>query len=198
MPPGGLYAAGVIGESETRSAGGEDLVEPDLLRAALEQAASEEGPEPPLEDRDRLVLAVLPPAGAYGRETPIGEGAIWEVEYVVDDDPETEERGLVRRVTRVRDPAEGSEEEPPEQLAEEVVAMDVTYFDGSSGEWAETWDSGASETLPQAVAIDLVVRLGEEIILYRILVAPPTCRLSELNRAAGGGQGGGEGGGGGR
>ena len=77
---------------------------------------------------------------------PIGEGALWQVIYKIDDDPETIERGLVRPVARVREPATGSDPEPVEELAQEVVALNLNFFDGS--EWTDTWDSSGSDMLP--------------------------------------------------
>ncbi len=180
LPPGGLYAAGLIGEDAPSAAGREPLADPDLL-AVLRLAAEAEGVDPPPTDaRDRLTLAVLPPAPAFGEEPPLGEGAIWEVVYEIDDDPATPERGLVRRVTRVRDPATGSLPEPPEELSQQVVGLEASYYDAQADAWQETWDSGASDTLPQAISLRLALVHEGALLAYRIVVAPATARPTTL------------------
>ncbi len=184
VPPGGLYAAGLVGEDLDAgdSSGGEPLVEPEVVsaaQAALREAGSADD-LPPLDARDRLTLAVLPPAAAFGRELPAGEGALWDVTYEVDDDPATPERGLVRQVTRLRDPATGSEPEPAEVLSEAVVGLELSYFDATIGEWLPTWDSSASDTLPQAVRVELAVVERGALLTYRLVVASPTARPTQL------------------
>ncbi len=39
---------------------------------------------------------------------------------------------------------------------------------------------GASDTLPQAISVELAISLDEKVVNYRILVAPPTARASQL------------------
>lgn len=182
VPPGGLHASGLVGANALAgSGGGETLLTGEMLDMS-KQLLTPGGEPAPIDERDELTMAVLPPAPSYGSEMPIGEGALWQVIYKIDDDPETTERGLVRAVTRVREPATGSDPEPVEELAQEVVALNLNFFDGS--EWTDTWDSSGSDTLPQAVALDLVVQLPTELFVYRILVAPPTARPSQLRPAA--------------
>lgn len=176
VPPGGIYASGIVGEDQA-GATGEALVDADMVRQVYADTPSGEEP-PPVEERDRLTLAVLPAALTFGSEHPAGEGGLQSVIYYIDDDPQTEERGLVRQVERVRDKPEGADPEPLEQLSEDVVAMDLAFFDGQV--WAETWDSGASDTLPTGIEVSLVVRVGEEIVTYRIMVAPAQGRPSAL------------------
>lgn len=180
VPPGGIYAAGLIGENETGASSGEALMDEDLLAQVTAQTSSSDDPAPIME-RDRLTLSVLPPARTFGVEAPAGEGSLWSVLYFIDDDPATEERGLVRQVARVRDQPEGVEPEPPQQVATEVVAMDLQFFDGQ--EWQETWDSGGSDTLPTAIEITLVVVLGTEVFTYKIMTAPAQGRPSALLEA---------------
>lgn len=180
VPPGGLYAAGLVGQDEVSAGGGEDLL-PAGLQGAAAQATTPNGEPVPLDQRDQLVLAVWPGASAFGEELEDGQGALWQVTYRIDDDPETEERGLVREVARVRDLAVGTDPEPVEQLCPEVIAMNVTYFDGQ--DWQETWDSGASDTLPTAVAIDLVFVRDERVFVYRVHVSTLQARASQLPEA---------------
>lgn len=177
VPPGGLYAAGLVGEDAV-GAGGEALVDPERARAAFDLG---EADELPLEERDTLTLAVFPPARAFGEDTPPGEGALWKVVYSIDDDPETPARGLVRTVTRIRDQPAGVDPPDPEPIAPEVVAMDLAFFDGEG--WVETWDSGASDTLPLAVRVRLVFDRGDALVRHDVLVAPPTARPAALPEA---------------
>jgi prepilin-type N-terminal cleavage/methylation domain-containing protein len=173
VPPGGLHASGLVGESAERAGSGERL----LAGPYLDLGLGEE--EPPVEGRDRLTLAVFAPPPAFGHQLAPGEGALLQVVYSVDDDAGTAERGLVRDVTRVRDPLPGSEAPPPDLLAEEVVGLDVRYFDGQT--WQETWDSGASDTLPQLVRVRLaVLRPGQELACEEVWVSPPTSRAGAV------------------
>jgi len=172
VPPGGIYASGLISEDQQASGSGEDLVEPGLANRAL--AHAEDGVREVFEARDRVTLAVLPAARSFAEEMPLGEGSILEVIYEIDEDPATEERGLIRRVTRVRNPAVGSEPEPPERLAEEVVGLDLSFWDGQ--DWTEVWDSSASDTLPLAIQLSLAVSHQGELFVYRVLVAPVTAK----------------------
>jgi prepilin-type N-terminal cleavage/methylation domain-containing protein len=177
LPPGGLYAAGLVGqEADVGGGQGESLLS-DELRS---QAEAAELPAP-IDARHQLTLAVFPPALAFGDEHPSGQGAAWQVVYYVDDDPETEERGLVRATTRIRDPLEGAEPEPVDTLSESVVGMSVAYFDGQ--DWAETWDSSASDTLPRAVEIRLAVIDGGEVVELRLTASPPTSRSGQVPEA---------------
>ena len=176
VPPAGIYAAGLIGENEVGTTGGEALLDPQLVRS-IDVLPGED--PPPVDERDQLTLAVLPGSAAFGEELPLGEGALWHVVYRIDDDPATDERGLVREVQRIRDQPAGIDPPPVEELCREVVAMDLAFFDGEV--WAEVWDSGASDTLPTAVQVKLVVALGDDdVVVYTILVAPPTGRPSAL------------------
>ncbi|MBL4850177.1 MAG: prepilin-type N-terminal cleavage/methylation domain-containing protein [Planctomycetes bacterium] len=182
VPPGGLYASGVIGEDSVASGGGESLLSDELATLAT-STLMPSGDPIPIGERDQLTLAVWPAAGAFGVEVPTGEGALLQVVYRIDDDPETEERGLVRVVQRVRDLTSGTEPAPPEELAPEVVALQVSFFDGEA--WQTTWDSGGSDTLPNSIALDLVVAREPDgpgkrgkLLTYRIEVSPLTARPS--------------------
>lgn len=173
VPTGGLYASGLIGESAERAGGGEELLQGQYIDLGLGEE------EPPSDGRDRLTLAVYQPPLAFGRLPQLGEGALWQVVYYVDDDPATPETGLMREVTRVRDPLPGSDPPWPDALASEVVGMDVRYFDGTS--WQETWDSSASDTIPQLVRVRLaVLRPGQELACEEVWVSPPTSRQGTL------------------
>lgn len=188
IPPGGLYASGIIGEDSVGSGQGEVLLSAELQQAA-EAATTPLGEPLPLSERDQLTLAVWPPARTFGEEVVVGEGAIWQVIYRIDDDPDTPERGLVREVQRVRDLTAGTDPAPPEELAPEVVALQLSFFDGEN--WQTTWDSSGSDTLPQSIALELVVAREAQgptqrgkILTYRIEVAPLTGRPSQLQEAA--------------
>lgn len=181
VPPAGIYAAGLVGEDAV-GAGGEALLDPEVVRRANAETRPGED-APPLDERDQLTLAVLPGTAAFGSELPAGEGALWQVVYRIDDDPSTEERGLIREVQRVRDQPAGVEPPPPVELCRDVVAMDLAFYDAETETWAEVWDSGASDTLPTAVEVKLVVAFEEEVIVYTILIAPPAARPSVLVEA---------------
>lgn len=171
VPPGGLYASGLVSLDGTRGGTSEEL-----LPAALQGATPVSGPttEPPLDARDLVTLAVNPPVLTWGDAHLPGHGAMWSVLWEVDDDPETEERGLVRRVVRMRDPLPGSDPEPVEVLAAEAVGFDVRFWDGSG--WVDAWDSGTSELLPLAVEVRVAVVLQDELHVIQVLVAPVAAR----------------------
>ena len=179
VPPGGTYASGLIGEDAVGTSG-EELLPPDLAGKASE-LMTPGGDPAPIDQRDRLTIAVLPPAAEFGQELPLGEGALWEVVYEIDDDPETVERGLIRRVARVRDLAAGVEPDLPEEIAPQVVAMNLRFFDGQ--EWQDTWDSAGSDTLPTSTVVELVLVDQGELLSYRLEVAALTGRLSQLPEA---------------
>lgn len=185
LPPAGLYASGLTGESEVGGGMGEELLDPSARERTLEALDSGDEP-PPWDERDRLVLAVQPPAPAFGDAVPPGEGALWQVTYWVDDDPDTEERGLVRLVERRRTRVPTAEPEPPVELAGAVVGLDVQYWDGQA--WQETWDSAASETMPLQVRVRLAVAEDEDpdadgVRTLTVAVAPPAGRLGEIPEA---------------
>lgn len=185
VPPGGLYAAGVVGEDQVGTSG-EDLLG-EQLRALAASETTPSGEPLPIDQRDKLTLAVWPPAPAFGSEPLEGEGALWQVIYRIDDDPETPERGLVREVARVRDLAAGTDPPLPEEIAPEVVALQISYFDGE--DWQATWDSGSSDTLPTSIAIELVLakepseRERGSVLRYRIEVSSLTARPSQIPEA---------------
>ena len=187
IPPGGLYASGLVGEDSVAAGQGESLLSPELLQIA-EAATTPLGEPLPISERDRLTLAVWPPARTFGEEAPEGEGAIWQVVYSIDDDPETPERGLIRHVQRVRDLTSGTDPALPEELAPEVVGFQLSFFDGEN--WQTTWDSSGTDTLPTSIAIELVVAREAKgssqrgkVLTYRIEVAPLTGRPSQLQEA---------------
>lgn len=187
VPPGGLYASGLVGEDSVSAGQGESLLSPELQQIA-EAVTTPLGEPIPLNERDQLTLAVWPPARTFGEEAPEGEGALWQVVYRIDDDPDTPERGLVRVVQRVRDLTPGTDPAPPEELAPEVVGMQLSFFDGEA--WQTTWDSSGSDTLPTSVALELVVarepegtRQRGKVLVYRIEVAPLTGRPTQLQQA---------------
>lgn len=178
VPPGGLHASGVVGTSAEGAGTAEDLVPAGI--AAPGWSASATG-GPPLQARDQLTLAVLGAPPAFGRLPALGEGALLQVIWRIDDDPGTPERGLVREVLRVRDLAPGAEAPPPEPVAEEVVGLDLFYFDGET--WTETWDSGASDTLPALIRVRLALLHEQELSAEELLISPPTSRAGAIPEA---------------
>ena len=179
LPPGGLYASGLLGEEEPESTmGGEELLDRELRGDA--ELADE---PPPIDARAQMTLAVLPPIPAFGDGLPDGQGPAWQVIYRIDEDPETLERGLVREMIRVRDPLVGADPEPLEVLSEDVVGLAISYFDGATQEWAETWDSNTSETLPTAIEMRLALVDQDEVIELRLTVHPPSARMGQVPEA---------------
>jgi len=140
----------------------------------------------PSSQRDRLTLAVIPPATAWNDTLPAAQGAFWSVVWEIDDDTETAERGLVRRVVRLRDPLPGSDPEPAEVMAAEGVSFDVRYWDGTA--WALVWDSGASDTLPLAIEARATIVIRGELHVVQVLVAPVTARIGTGATASSSGQ----------
>ncbi|MEZ6187027.1 MAG: prepilin-type N-terminal cleavage/methylation domain-containing protein [Planctomycetota bacterium] len=172
VPPGATYASGLIGE------------EAPLAGTLMNQG--ELGDTDPatvdLDARGRLTLAVWEAAHDFGTEVPLGQGALLSVIYFIDDDAETEEQGLVRQVTRVRDPAPLSEAPPLEELAPDAVALQAAYFDGTT--WTETYDSATSETLPAAVELRVWIRTPEGVREQVLSFSPPCSRGSSTFREA--------------
>jgi hypothetical protein len=182
VPPGGLYASGLVGEDAKGSSMDEVLLPP-----SLQGAPASSGPidaPPPLDARDRLTLAVAPPATTRGDALPAAQGAFWSVVWEVDDDPATPERGLVRRPVRLRDPLPGALPEPAEVLAEEGLGLSLRYWDGTA--WTETWDSGASDLLPLLVEARVALVLDGDLQVLQVLVAPLAARGGATATTGGG------------
>lgn len=183
LPPGGLYASGLVLLPERMSGTGEALI-PEGFQAP--QARSSYGDEdlanPPIEGRDLLTLAVVPPPASFGQALPTAQGAFLQVVYECDDDPDTAERGLVRRVVRLRDPLPGAEVEPVEVLDPAAVGLEVRCWDGTA--WTDTWDSGASDTLPRAVQVRVARYEGGELTTILCTIAPFTARIGTSTEAA--------------
>jgi prepilin-type N-terminal cleavage/methylation domain-containing protein len=173
---GGQYAAGIVGTNNQRS-GGEALSLADEEARAQAAADAIQAPPPPFIERDQLTLSVIPGARRFGSPWPAGTGAIQSIIWAVDDDPATPERGLVRRPTTITDPVTGSLPEPVEIVGANVVGLAFRYFDGQ--QWQDTWDSGASSLLPQAIEVSVAVR-DDDGTIRRLLevVAPLTGRVA--------------------
>lgn len=92
---------------------------------------------------------------------------ITRTSYYIDEEPSTEQTGLVRRklkqltnVTTVQREDEGLEEIGPD-----VAYVMFQYYDGT--EWTEVWDSTRSNKLPKAIEVTIYVRgvwEGEEVL----------------------------------
>lgn len=178
VPAGGIYASGIVGTQGTGTTGADVLATPDEVSKANDLATSEGTEAPPTDGRDTITLAVLPSARRYGQSFAAGAGAIEQDVWAIDDDPATPERGLVRRPTRVRDPVEGADPEPTEEIAPDVVGMRLRYFDGTT--WQDSWDSGASDSMPQAIEVVLAVRDSDGAIhRASTVVAPLTGRPAQ-------------------
>ena len=93
-----------------------------------------------------------------------------EVGYFIADDPEKNgQKNLVRRSSPILDlePLEGGQYLT---LVEDVVSLDLSYFDIAMNEWQDNWDT-TDETeeanlLPHQVRINLVIhdRRGQEVM----------------------------------
>lgn len=184
VPAGGLHASGIIGQSFAggAGAGAEELLAPDVAGRPIvfgpagDVAAA--GAADVLQGRDVITLAVFGPPPTWGDVEPVGHGGFWQVLWEIDDDPLTLERGLVRRVQRLRDPLPGSEPEPAEVIAEEAVGLEVRFWDGTA--WTDVWDSGASDTLPLAVEVRVAVVIAGEPHVVQVLVAPAQARVGAV------------------
>lgn len=197
VPPGGLYAAGLVLLAGDRTGGAAEALLPAGLDVPTGTPVAGEPAPPPVDARDQLTLAVAPPPVAWGDALPAGEGAFHHVVYEVDDDAATPERGLVRRVVRLRDPVPGAPAEPVEVLAAAAVGLEVRCWDGTA--WQGAWDSGSSDTLPTAVQVRVALLEGTEVVTVPLVVAPRTAWVSATatttagtGAAAGGGAGGGQ------
>lgn len=182
MPPGGTYAAGLVGEQVDRQGGRELLSKASEESAADSGAASIAASAAPYAARDRITISVIPGARRFGTSWAAGTGAIQSVIWEIDDDATTVERGLVRRATAVRDPVTGAAVEPVEVVCAEACGLAFRYFDGT--DWQETWDSSAQNLIPQAVEVSVAVR-GTDGELRRLVavVAPQAGRQSTLIEA---------------
>ncbi len=181
MPPGGTYAAGLVGEQADRGAG--ELLSKQTEEQAADADASAQGAvPPPYAARDRITISVIPGAKRFGSSWAAGTGAIQSVVWEIDEDTATVERGLVRRATAVRDPVTGAVAEPVEVVCAEACGLELRYFDGTT--WQETWDSSAQNLIPQAIEVSVAVR-GQDGTLRRLVavVAPQAGRPSTLIEA---------------
>ncbi len=179
MPPGGTYAAGLVGEQNPRQGGMEMLSKPTEESNADTEAARTNSAAPPYNERDRITISVIPGGKRFGTSWPAGSGAIESVVWEIDDDPTTPERGLVRRPTTIREPVTGAPPEPVEVVCAEACGLQLRYFDGTN--WQDTWDSSSQNLIPQAIEITVAVR-GADGTIRRLMdvVAPQAGRPSTL------------------
>lgn len=101
---------------------------------------------------DELTMSLLPRTLRFGEERPLGHGPIASATWYVDDDPETEELGLCRQLSAIRDPL-GDDPYVIQQIDAQVLGLDLAFYDGEA--WVDTWDSGESDLLPAAVSLSL-------------------------------------------
>jgi type II secretion system protein J len=127
---------------------------------------------------DELTLSLLPRTLRFGDERPLGHGPIASATWYVDDDPETEEVGLCRQLSAIRDPL-GDDPFVIHQVDDQVLGLDLAFYDGEA--WVESWDSGASDLLPAAVSLSLTWEDAATGRLTRCsrTVALPSGRTSE-------------------
>ena len=108
---------------------------------------------------DAITVSTL---SAGHRRSIIGIDAEQLVSYSVMPNPQA--RGwyiLSRNQRSALTGLNGPSATPPTQLADNVVALHIKYFNG--GDWLESWDSTAippPSQLPLAVSIDLVLGTG--------------------------------------
>jgi type II secretion system protein J len=111
-------------------------------------------------------------------EQPLPGMDLVGVTYEIGEDGEM---GLTRRVRRVLTAAE-SADDIVHDLASEVLAMKLEYYDGE--QWQDVWDSTASKALPLAVSVTLTIALdpdadteAEPVVITRVfrtfVKAPP-------------------------
>lgn len=101
--------------------------------------------------------------------------------YAIDEDPETPERGLVRREQRLLTAATTDQEDSLDtlEIAPEIVGLRFRYLLGA--EWVTAWDSRQSESIPQAVEAAVTARFEryQEVhertlrTIVRCALAPP-------------------------
>ncbi len=181
VPPGGVYASGLVGERIDRTSGRDALSSVEEETRALSALAGLAA-APPFAARDRVTISVLPGARRFGSTAPAGSGAMASVVWEVDDDPLTPERGLVRRPTTIRDPLPGAASEPVEVVGPTVCGLALRYWDGT--QWQDTWDSSAQDLIPAAIEVVLAMRDADgEIRRLSTVVAPLAGRPTALVEA---------------
>lgn len=90
-------------------------------------------------------------------ETTSYDPDLTEVKYYVAADPEGEGQGLVRSVKcrLLHNLTNEDDAWEPQLLAEEVLGIDIRYFDGDA--WTDDWDTETQEGYPAAVEVTLTV-----------------------------------------
>jgi general secretion pathway protein J len=100
------------------------------------------------------------------RERPVPRIDVSRVAYWIEKPGSKPYRGLVRERSKVLNPPSVSvrRDEDVEELAPEVVGLDVRYYDG---QWRDSWDSRTQNRLPLAVEITVWVQgeWREEFVL---------------------------------
>jgi general secretion pathway protein J len=101
-----------------------------------------------------------------------------EVGYFIADDPEISgQKNLIRRTSPILDlePLEGGQYLT---LVEDVVGLNLTYFDLEMNDWQDNWDTNdetaQADLLPHQVRITLVIhdRRGEEVTFGSQIAIP--------------------------
>ncbi|MBI4617773.1 MAG: prepilin-type N-terminal cleavage/methylation domain-containing protein [Planctomycetes bacterium] len=117
------------------------------------------------EEEDELAvdtLEFLTLAGRPDRSRGAPESDFRRVKYYLDGDEETEDEGLVREelslLTGISFFGENLYE--AEELASEVVELDLQYYDGSA--WQDEWDSNVNQGAPRAVRVSVGLSPEEE------------------------------------
>jgi len=80
-----------------------------------------------------------------------GEMDLANIEYYIDDDEDTDERGLMCRQSPVVDLVE--QQENTLEIAAEIRSLNLRYYDGT--DWQDTWDSSGDGVLPLSVEISI-------------------------------------------
>jgi prepilin-type N-terminal cleavage/methylation domain-containing protein len=168
----------LIGYQNVRS-GGEALSLPNEEAAADAAASAIQAPSPPYNERDQLCLAIAPGPLRFGSTWPAGGGSVQYVEWEVDDDPTTPERGLVRRPCTIvpcaypSGPLSGVPAEPCEVVCASACGIMFRYWDPTSSTWDTTWDCGQNAVLPQAIEVSVAIRDADGTIRRLVTVVAP-------------------------
>ncbi len=93
------------------------------------------------------------------REDENGECDLVKLEYYIDTDESTDERGLVESASSVVVSDEDAEPDVIE-IAPEIRSLNFRYYDGE--EWQDEWDSTTSVVLPRGVEIVIAVAVHED------------------------------------
>ncbi len=100
----------------------------------------------------QLEMLITPPP--YLDDDGLPQVGVVHVSYYIDEDPSTEEEGLVRAENRYIDLGDADQTTEVTPLCEEVTGFDVQYYSADDEAWVDEWDS---TELPTAVTYSLTI-----------------------------------------